>query len=160
MSSSKPSLVVVPGAWHHPDAYETFVSHLVKAGFPTVVTKLPSCDTQQPESTSCLTDAEAVSKQILALIDTDGKDVVVVCHSYGGIPAASAASGLSKRARTNEGKNGGVIGLVYITAFVVPKNLSLLDVMGGKHAPYVDADQVRKSPLSCTAPCTPYFQIS
>lgn len=110
-----------------------------------MVPSLPSCDTHAPQTSSCSADAEAVRKQILNLIDAEGKDVVVLCHSYGGIPAGGAASGLSKRARVKDGKKGGVIGLVYMSDFVVPAKSSLLEMMGGKHAPYVNPDQVRIS---------------
>ena len=45
--------------------------------------------------------------------------------------------GLSKRTREREGKIGGVLGLVYNSAFVVPEGVSLLEFLGGKHAPFV-----------------------
>lgn len=70
------------------------------------------------------------------------KDVVVVYHSYGGIPGGGAAYGLSKTARAKEGKKGVVTGLTYVSGFVIRETSSLLEIMGCKHAPYVDADQV------------------
>ena len=134
--------VIVPGAWHQPEAYEKLVNALRSLGHSTVVPRLPSCDAPEPQKATCSADAEAVRSQILESIDTVDKDIVVVAHSYGGIPAGGAAYGLGKVARAKEGKKGGLIGLVYVSGFIVPGNLSLLDIMGGTHAPYVEPNQV------------------
>ena len=109
---------------------------------------LPSCNPPDATSTTCAKDADAVRDAILPLLDED-KDVLVIAHSYGGIPAGGAAYGLSTGQRKKEGKKGGVIGLVYISAFVVPGNVSLLTVMGGKHAPYVIENQVNLKSVFC-----------
>lgn len=142
MASPYPYFVVVPGAWHQPEAYEKLGYHIKKAGYSAVVISLPSCNTENPEEATCLVDAEAVRKEILRSIDVDGKDVVVVCHSYGGIPGGGAAYGLSKIARAKEGKKSGVTGLIYVSGFVVSEGSSLQEAMGGKHASYLYADQV------------------
>lgn len=147
MASFRPSFVIVPGAWHQPEIYQKLVTHLNKAGYSAVVTSLPSCNTEDPQQATCSADAEAVRKRILQLMDANGKDVVVVCHSYGGIPGGGAAYGLSKLSRAKEGKKGGVTGLIYISGFVVPERSSLLEIMGGQHAPYLDPDQVPISRL-------------
>lgn len=76
------------------------------------------------------------------MIDVEEKEVVVIAHSYGGIPAAGAAYGLSKTTRRQDSKKGVVIGLIYVSAFVVPKGRSLVEFLGGKHAPYLIPDQV------------------
>lgn len=68
--------------------------------------------------------------------------MIVLAHSYGGVPAAGAAHGLSKATRTKDGKTGGVLGLIYMCAFIVPKVASELDYIGGKHAPFVRESQV------------------
>ena len=154
MASSHQSFLIVPGAWHQPGMYEKLVTSLKGAGCSAVVGSLPSCDAQDPQKVTCSTDAEAIRKQIMHLTEADAKEIVVVCHSYGGIPGAGAAHGLSKIARAKEGKKGGVTGLVYVSGFVVPEKLSLLDIMGGRHAPYVGVDQVPVPPLdSVTARC-------
>ena len=142
MTTSRPTIVIVPGAWHPTAAYEPFVNALDTAGYSALTVKLPSLNSQDPQKESCSADAEAVRQEILPLIEKQEKDIVVLCHSYGGIPGGGAAYGLSKASRVKHGQKGGVVGLVYLCAFVVPEKSSLLQVMGGKHAPYVVADQV------------------
>ena len=62
--------------------------------------------------------------------------------SYDGIPGGGTARGLSKSTLTKEGTAGGVIGLVYMSTFVVPERMSLLGFVGGHHAPRVRKNQV------------------
>ncbi|KAL8775133.1 MAG: hypothetical protein Q9209_000612 [Squamulea sp. 1 TL-2023] len=142
MATSNPNItfVIVPGAWHPSSIYGDFVSHLQEAGYGATVATYPSCDSQSPKTTTCEEDSKAVRQHCMSLIEKESKELVLVCHSYGGIPAAGAAFGLSKENRLQEGKNGGVIGLVYMAAFVVPEGSSLLMFLGGKHAPYVVPD--------------------
>lgn len=73
-------------------------------------------------------------------METDDKDVVILAHTCSGIPAGGAAHGLSNTSRND--RKGGVLGMIYLSAFVVPEGTSLLDYLGGKHAPYLVADQV------------------
>lgn len=60
----------------------------------------------------------------------EGRDIVIVTHSYGGIPGTEAAKGLAKSDREAEGKKGGVIKLVYLTSIVPPVGGSQTSVMG------------------------------
>ena len=147
MASSKATIAIVPGAWHPPTAYESFITHLKDAGYPVVVASIPSFNAKDPFTCDCHSDTEAVRQQLLALIETDGKDVIVYTHSYGGIPGGGAAHGLSKSTRSLQGKTGGVVGLIYMSAFVVPQGQSLLEYLGGKHAPYLVENKVRIASL-------------
>lgn len=142
MAISNPTIVIVPGAWHPRTAYSSLATQLQKASFPTLVVSLPSFNASEPLTSSCSADAKSVRQQILPLIEQDGKDIILLAHSYGGIPGGGAAYGLSQKTRSQQGKKGGVIGLVYMSAFVVPGGESLRDYLGGEHAPYVMANQV------------------
>lgn len=48
-----------------------------------------------------------------------GKDSLLVCHSSAGHPGAAAALGHSKKENTAKGHDGGIVGLVFISAFLV-----------------------------------------
>lgn len=61
----------------------------------------------------------------------------MLTHSYGGVPGGGAVHGLSKAMRTEHGKWGGVIGLVYLGASIIPESKSLVGWLGGQNAPYV-----------------------
>ena len=49
------------------------------------------------------------------------KDVIVVMHSYSGIPGGQALEGLDKQSCEEKGMKGGVVRLVYMMAFIVPE---------------------------------------
>ena len=142
MVTTRPTFFVVPGAWHDVSAYRKFAKHLEDLGNPTVVAALSSVGSSNPKEATCINDAESLREQLSVLIENDAKDIVVLAHSYGGIPAALAAHGLSTITREQEGKKGGILGLVYMSAFVVPEGTSLLEYLGGKHAPYLVPNQV------------------
>ncbi len=147
ITNSALTFVIVPGAWHPASIYEGLTSQLQHAGYETVVATYPSCNSQDPKTATCEKDTKAVRQQCMSLIENQSKDLVLVCHSYGGMPAGGAAFGLSKKDRIQQGKEGGIIGLVYITAFVVPEGTTLLAFLGGKHAPYLIPDTVSQRPI-------------
>ncbi|GLA07841.1 hypothetical protein AnigIFM60653_009080 [Aspergillus niger] len=60
-----------------------------------------------------------------------GHYVTVVAHSYGGAVASGAAEGLGVAERRAAGKAGGIVMIVYLVAFVVPKGQTLLGYFGG-----------------------------
>ena len=49
------------------------------------------------------------------------QDVIVVMHSYSGIPGSQALEGLDKKSCEAKGLKGGVVRLVYIMSFIVPE---------------------------------------
>lgn len=136
----KPTILIVPGGWHSASVYSHFAAQLESLGYPTATTSLPSVNSTSPKTATCTEDSNALRKELLSLIEIDETDVVILAHSYGGIPAGGAAHGLSKTSRDD--KKGGVLGLIFMSAFVVPAGISLLEYLGGKHAPYLVADQV------------------
>ena len=51
----------------------------------------------------------------------EGEEVIVVMHSYSGIPGGQALEGLDRKSRSEEGLAGGVTRLIYIMSFIVPE---------------------------------------
>ena len=76
------------------------------------------------------------------LIEEQGRDVILLVHSYGSIPGAGAATGLSKSTRLQEGKAGGVMGMVFLSAVVVKEGETLLQTLGGDYPPCIIPDRV------------------
>jgi len=130
LSPSLPTILLVPGAWHSPTHYSTFLSALTTLGYPTVCERNPSCDSSSPHTPSTADDASAIRALILTQLDA-GHEVVVALHSYGGCPGGAAAKGLSKQERLAAGEPGGVIGLVFICAFVANEGDSLIGKLPG-----------------------------
>lgn len=132
---SKPTIVLVPGAWHTPDQYVATTSLLQAAGFKVNAVALPSVGSK-PAIKDFKPDVDAVREAIITALDNE-EDVQVVCHSYGGLPASEATQGLSKKERIKDGKRSGVRGMSYICAFAADKGVSLYDALGGGPLPWM-----------------------
>ncbi|KAL0019851.1 hypothetical protein WJX79_008587 [Trebouxia sp. C0005] len=62
-------------------------------------------------------------------------------HSYGGCPGAAAAQGLSAKDRAADGKTGGIIGLIFIAAFLLHQGDCVFNGVGGKWEPWHCVDE-------------------
>ncbi|KUJ15495.1 uncharacterized protein LY89DRAFT_720029 [Mollisia scopiformis] len=118
VTMSKPTIVMVPGAWHKPIIYSDVASHLHKHGYPTVLLPLPSAGAVPPHE-DFAEDVTAIRDCLTSLIN-EGKDIVLAVHSYTGMPGSEACKGLGKKERQTRGEKGGVIRFVCINAFAMP----------------------------------------
>jgi len=114
----------VPGAWHRPKHYERLNMGLEKFNYESVGVTLPSVDSKPPV-TSWDKDAEAIRVEIMRNLDS-GKDVIVIAHSYGGVPMSEAVKGLGKQTREQQGLSTGVLRLIYMCAVALQKGESLV----------------------------------
>jgi pimeloyl-ACP methyl ester carboxylesterase len=114
-----PTLLLVHGAWHTSWCWQPLIDELSDVDVVTV--DLPSSGTD-PQSLGDLTaDADTVRT---ALAGIEGP-VVVVGHSYGGIPITEAATA-----------ELGVAHLVYLCAFQLDVGDSLVGSLGGEVPPW------------------------
>lgn len=132
---SSPTFVFSLGAWVPPAVFDETRSHLESLGFPSECPAHPSIGAQPPSKT--LEDDVASLQAVLTTLTDEGRDLVVVSHSYGGVVASCAVEGLSKAARSESGKPGGVVKVVYLAAFALDKGQSLLDMLGGNYLPWM-----------------------
>lgn len=122
--SSKPTVVIVPGACHTPQHFASLTACLHRAGFSVVCKQLPSVDPPKHERPGMTDDVAFMQQQLLQPLVDKGEDVLLVCHSYAGYPGGAAALGYSKKERTVKGQAGGIIGLVFIAAVLVYEGAS------------------------------------
>ncbi|KAI9719615.1 MAG: hypothetical protein M1812_003386 [Candelaria pacifica] len=113
---TKPTLVLIHGAWHTAASFSSLISLLEEEGYPAQCISLPSVGAS-PGLPSFDADVTAIRTVIKPLIESN-KQVILVMHSYGGLPGTEALQGLSEIERRKEGKEGGVVRLVYLAAFI------------------------------------------
>lgn len=65
-------------------------------------------------------DVTAIRDRVSEIVE-ERSEVVVILHSYGGLPGGEVWQGLGMKQRAMEGKKGGVIRLVFVMAYVVPE---------------------------------------
>jgi hypothetical protein len=82
-------------------------------------------------------DVKAIRSVISSEVEQE-HDVVVVVHSYGGVPGCEAIEGFTKADQEGKGKKGGVVKLLFICAFALPSGTSLMDALGGTPLPWFD----------------------
>jgi pimeloyl-ACP methyl ester carboxylesterase len=134
--SHKPTLVLVPGAWHSTDTWNKISSLLKAQQYKCVPVALPS--TAGNASATFGEDIEAVRESIIAET-THGRDVVVVVHSYGGAVGQSAIKGLTRPKQDSPSlandSSGHVIGLAVMASGFGQTGVSFIDGLGGKPPP-------------------------
>jgi pimeloyl-ACP methyl ester carboxylesterase len=142
MIAQKPTIVLIPGAWHTPDAFGDVVKQLEEHGYEAHALHLPTAG----KDLACTPreDAAFIQETTRALAE-EGKDIVLVMHSYGGLPGSDSAKGLLKRDRKAEGKQGGITHLVYIAAFLLAEGQCSAECLPKELPDWVRVD-VRASP--------------
>jgi pimeloyl-ACP methyl ester carboxylesterase len=81
MSLPKPTILLIPGAWHRGSTFEPVAALLRTQGYPVKILTLLSVG--GPTSTTVADDAAYIQRNLIS----QGKEVVVVMHSYGTIPS-------------------------------------------------------------------------
>jgi pimeloyl-ACP methyl ester carboxylesterase len=144
MAVSKTTIVLVHGAWHSPACFDDLVTLLHGHGYETRAVQLPTAG--KDLNATPIEDAVAIQETTRALAE-EGKDIVLVMHSYGGFVGTASAKGLLKKDRQVEGKQGGIIHLVYLAAFLVDEGKSLGEALGGAVPDWIKLE-VRDIPVS------------
>ena len=145
----RPTILLIPAAWFPPSAYDAFLHAVRDAGYEKECASYPSLNPKDPKHADAATDTLFVIRNyLIPLIEIEKKNVVIVMHSYGGIPGSGAATGFGKAARRQQGRKGGVVGLVHSSGFVLPQGLSCADGQGGSLPPWIKENYVRMSPSS------------
>lgn len=130
--SHKPTILLVQGSFQLPEAYEKLVSALRSRGFSVAQPHLPSLADHSPNFTErdLNDDTHAIKTEAKRLVD-EGKTVMVVMHSYGGLIGSNAISeDLSLQSRRQKGLSGGVSRLFYFAAFILDEGKSVLGTFG------------------------------
>jgi pimeloyl-ACP methyl ester carboxylesterase len=114
-----PSVLVVPGAWHKPDHFRLLADELSDVDVHTVT--LASSGDDPAALRDMHADADVIARAAAAI---DGP-VVVVAHSYGGVPTTQAFRRVGNIAR-----------IIYVAAFQLLAGESLISTNGGSLMPW------------------------
>jgi pimeloyl-ACP methyl ester carboxylesterase len=135
--SLKPTLLFVHGAWHTPECWARVIPLVEAQHYKCVSVRLPSVNSNPPKRLE--DDIQAVRTAIQSET-SQGNDVVLVVHSYGGAVSSSALKGLmqSKQDESESSKNssGRVLGMVMLASFFVPTGCTFLASIGGEFPPW------------------------
>lgn len=138
-SSQKPAVIIVHGAWSLPSpSYEPLKQLLEGAGYECYLPHLRTSGGDEVRGQTWEADVQVIQDTAKPLFDR-GREVVIVAHSYGGIPGGVATAGNSVAERAREGKAGGFRQIIYIAAFAIPAaGTDLLATFGGQWPPWAE----------------------
>ncbi|KAJ5891578.1 uncharacterized protein N7473_007806 [Penicillium subrubescens] len=136
---AKPTIVFAPGAWYPPTVFDGITKKLNEHGYNCHTIAFPSI--QQATTVQDLRPDIAAVRAIVEPEVNAGREVIIVSHSWSGLPVASALDGLERSDLENAGKKGGVIKLVYLAAFIPQVGESLISAFGGTPPPWYVLDE-------------------
>ncbi|KAH8176390.1 alpha/beta hydrolase family protein [Sarocladium implicatum] len=127
---AQPLIVIVPGGFVKPEAYDGVAKELSQLGYTTKVLELTvygDLSNETPDSPAwkemadkgCLDDVKMIMTQITPEFE-EGREVVLLGHSYGTLPATISADGQSVAERHARGEKGGIKALVNLAGFAYP----------------------------------------
>ncbi|KAI0446176.1 Alpha/beta hydrolase fold-1 [Xylaria telfairii] len=134
MSANNPTIVLVPGAWTAPIAYHKLVTALEVKSFNVHVPALPTNNGDRPPHSTSDGDVQAV-RQVVQQLVHEGKEVIMLMHSYGGIAGTSALEGLTRKDLQGKGQPGGVVHLIYLAAFMLGLQQNIRTVVQAVNLP-------------------------
>ncbi|THW32436.1 hypothetical protein D6D21_10385 [Aureobasidium pullulans] len=127
---SKPSIVLVPGAWYVPAHFNHVIEKLEDQGYVCLGVSLPT-NTRNPLVDGRLLgiedDVAAIRAAVMSQLDT-GNDVVLN-------PRYRSPHRLNPKARKTAGKSNGVVGVVIISGFILPPDSTMLTIMNNQLPP-------------------------
>lgn len=137
--------VICHGSWHPPIFYEPLRTMLQKIGVNSYCPLLPTCNVTNvnvedqsspalnagPPSSGWPTaqgDADVIVELLRSLIEHEGRNVLLIGHSYGGwVSSQSALPELQWQSRQTQEKSGGIIGVLGYSAYLIPIGMSMGD---------------------------------
>lgn len=138
-SPKKPTILIVPGSFCPVVLYTGVIDYLKHYGYEVVFAQYPSIGRPDPLplAPATLEDDAAYVNSVVGTLVNAGKLVLMVTHSYGGMPGTEGSKGFSQKERLAAGKAGGIIRVLHITSLVGRIGESLADLMGSEVAPFI-----------------------
>ncbi|KAI9147425.1 putative hydrolase R7 [Paramyrothecium foliicola] len=147
-TQNPPVLVLVPGSFAPTKLYDVFTETLRSHGIESKVVDTPSVGIREDLGPQSMSDDVTEIVKVVSEVLDKGKKVVLMTHSYGGIPGTQSLQQLSRVSRESAGKQGGVEKIIYLTAIVPPVGMGNLDLFGSNLPDFltIDDDYMRVTP--------------
>ncbi|KAF2684508.1 alpha/beta-hydrolase [Lentithecium fluviatile CBS 122367] len=140
MSSPKPILALVPGSFNPSSVYAPLLVTFTSHGYAAHPIDLRTVGKKPGSPPSMYDDAAHINSELAKLAD-EGEEIVLVGHSYGGIPVSESIKGVSKAEREKMGKKGGVVRVAYMTALVPEVGGNAASALEGGPSGYTDVGE-------------------
>ncbi|KAF7376444.1 AB hydrolase-1 domain-containing protein [Mycena sanguinolenta] len=141
-SSTKPTVVFVPGVFHTPVHAEVLVECLRTKGYPTEVVSHPTIGTLAA-SAPPNADAAHLRQVLEELVNNQQKEIILLCHSYGGVPGSQSVNGLEISSRARASQKGGIVKTIFLSAVIPREGDTVVQTLVGSEIPpgeWIDRD--------------------
>ena len=118
MASEKPVILLVHGAFQQPVHYESVLGPLRDLGFTVLAPTLPTTGTDP--DLDYKDDVEVINHTLEPLLHA-GREVIVLAHSFGTLPASHCIEGESVAERQDCGMAGGIKHYINVCGFSYPQ---------------------------------------
>ncbi len=113
----KPTILLVHGALHDQGTWSLVTPKLSAFSYPNVTISLRTSKPSVPDLTPH-DDVVAIHDVMLPLLD-EGKEVVIIAHSYGAVPGLMSIEDNSIIERKEKGLKGGVKSIMFISSVLI-----------------------------------------
>lgn len=113
----KPTILLIHGSMHDTSTWDLIIPKLEALSYPSSAIQLPTSNPSKPNLTP-YDDAAAIHEVMIQLLD-DGKEVVIIAHSYGAVPSLLAIEGHEIVARKEKGLEGGVKSFMAVSSVLI-----------------------------------------
>lgn len=157
-SSSKPAILLVQGVCHTVACFDDIKQRFEALSYDVFCRDLPSVGDASKSHTD---DRDALIQCIEPQLD-QGREFVLLAHSYGSIPGVAACENQTVEERAAAGKKGGIRLVIMICCgAVVRKGQTMLGEAGGSYPPYLMPKDCDKTDgLAHPTPVSPNFFYS
>jgi pimeloyl-ACP methyl ester carboxylesterase len=133
-----PTVVIVPGSFAPAKHYRVFTESLGRHSIDSRVIDTPSVGKRGNIPPATMSDdVDEITNVVSKLLD-GGKEVVLMTHSYGGIPGTQSLGKLSRKAREAGGKQGGIDKIIYLASVILQPGVCNLDTFGSALPDFLD----------------------
>ncbi|KAI9927483.1 hypothetical protein MW887_003098 [Aspergillus wentii] len=129
--TSKPTILIISGGGHTPAHFRPLQILFEHRRYAVHSPRLPSnCLLLANDSSA---EDVTLARKIATRLSNEGKEIIVLMHSYGGFVGTEAMCGLGLIQRARAGLTGGVKWLAYMTAVTPMKGESTIEagMVGG-----------------------------
>ncbi|OOF95997.1 hypothetical protein ASPCADRAFT_506787 [Aspergillus carbonarius ITEM 5010] len=128
--------ILIPGAFALPGHYDAVVNAVAAQGHSIRALHLPSVGYKSGVTVPpCMEDDAAFIASEVADLADQGRDEVLIAHSYGDIPATQRTKGLGKAERQAQGMKGGIVHLAFMNCLVLLLRASDASILLDPNAP-------------------------
>ncbi|KAH7129213.1 Alpha/beta hydrolase fold-1 [Dactylonectria macrodidyma] len=134
------TFVIVPGACTPPALFQDFCDFARDNGVAATTVELATVGRNLDQPAPGLTDDVRAIRQVVEPLLDQGKEVILVTSSLGGVAGTQSLEHLGYEPRALNGRPGGVETIVYVSSMILEPNTAPVDFFGPEPPPIMNIE--------------------